>query len=591
MLTPRRRFAPHAARQIILLFALVALCSTLICAAVSSTASAQVAKLERRMSVSGKSKVTVANAPKISISVWDKDEVAIEAECDGASITEGEVRTLTKESGLEISCLPAPKDKPVTLTLRVPKTSVLEWTTFGYKVEIKEPADEMRIIATKEMFHLIVPKTTEIDVRDADDVLRFVRLGNGAGILGRSKKEDFGKGPPYVKASADGAEVLVTNGTIPYDLPFATKTIAAAKGSMGDALRDAYRDLSGATKSKNADSAAGTQPVIQAQEAAVKLETHLVNLNVSVVDKYGKAVADLKQDDFHLFDEDEAQQITFFSPEKAPFNLVLLMDMSGSVRQKIDLIKDAALHFLDTIGPEDRVAVVTFTTDVQIVSHLTNDRERLRERIRNLKPPVGGTSFYDALGYVLTAELAKVRGQRNAVIVITDGEDNSLMPGTGMQGMPKKLADVGFQWPVPRRGSYLTFEQLLEGVLEADAIVYPIHLQNTTALPIIQVNNSKQGTPPSANVRMARAQALMLKETSQKQLEELAEVSGGKLFSAEQIEDLKGVYEQVAAAIATVYSLAYTPKNLTLDGKFRRIRVKLDKEGAALRTRRGYYAR
>ena len=128
------------------------------------------------------------------------------------------------------------------------------------------------------------------------------------------------------------------------------------------------------------------------------------------------------------------------------------------MKDEIELIKETALHFLDVISAQDNVAVVTFTTDVTVVSPLTKDRDDLRESIEYMLAPAGGTAFYDALGYALVETLRKVKGQRNAVIAITDGEDNTLQA---------KIMEKLRPMRGPVAGSFLTFEELLDGAREA----------------------------------------------------------------------------------------------------------------------------
>src|SRR5262249_41644074 len=138
-------------------------------------------------------------------------------------------------------------------------------------------------------------------------------------------------------------------------------------------------------------------PMTTADEGALKLETHLINLNVSATDRVGRAISGLKREDFSVYEDGVPQQLSFFAPEQSPFNLVLLIDTSGSMKDEIDLIKNTALHFLDVIFPQDSVAVITFSTDVVVVSQLTKDRDDLRDSIDLMTTPVGGTAFYDAL--------------------------------------------------------------------------------------------------------------------------------------------------------------------------------------------------
>jgi VWFA-related protein len=248
------------------------------------------------------------------------------------------------------------------------------------------------------------------------------------------------------------------------------------------------------------------------------------------------------------------------------------------MRDEIELIKETAQHFLNVIGSEDSVAVVTFTTDVTVVSNLTRDRGDLRESIEYMLAPAGGTAFYDSLGYALVETLRKVKGQRNAVIAITDGEDNQLQ-----SKMLEKLRPV--RGPV--MGSFLTFEELLDGAREADALIYPIHLDPTPPQLIISGTGQTQTVVRSPMMEIQSE----LTGVAKQQLHALADATGGRFYHANRIADLKGVFEQVAAELRTVYSIAYNTTNLNFDGRFRRIRVQSNKPDVVIRTRPGYYGR
>jgi len=254
------------------------------------------------------------------------------------------------------------------------------------------------------------------------------------------------------------------------------------------------------------------------------------------------------------------------------------------MKDEIELIKETAFHFLDVISPEDNVAVVTFTADVTVVSHLTKDREDLRESVDWMLAPAGGTAFYDALGYVLVEEFRKVKVQRNAVIAITDGEDNLLQAA-----LIEKLRPGFYRGPIV--GSFLTFEELLDGATESDALIYPIHLNSTPPQPIFLGNLQPAKPLPNAPPPPPIAVQPELTEIATKQLNLLAEASGARFYHANRIDDLKGVFNQVAAELRTVYSMAYTPTNLNYDGRFRKIRVLVSRPNVAIRTRPGYYGR
>src|SRR6185369_2347972 len=129
----------------------------------------------------------------------------------------------------------------------------------------------------------------------------------------------------------------------------------------------------------------------------LRIESQLVLLNAIVSNSSGQPVLDLKKEDFQVYEDKIQQEVSHFQTAKSPFNLVLLIDLSGSIRDKIRLIQRAALHFVQSIRPEDRVGIVTFSGITRVVSPLTNDREELRRRIETIDRPEGGTNFYDAL--------------------------------------------------------------------------------------------------------------------------------------------------------------------------------------------------
>lgn len=553
---------------------------TIILLACSPPGFSQVPQIERSIPTQENPRIVISNADVVTIDSWNKHEVSITTEAPTTPIKAEEVTIKTDKNRLEISCHPTKPDRKILLTLRVPLKSVLEIKAHGNTVQVKEPAGHITIgNVSKELVELNVPVSTALDLQGTRGLTVRNYMAQGSIVIGGNRST--GKGPPYVKVAAPTAHVAITFGFFPAPNQFpkrpvtmAAQTIARRGGIMGQALRRSNPQLIRPQHEQTA-----SLNSIDREEGALKLETYLVNLNVSAMDRTGKAIPGLKQEDFSVYEDGVPQRISFFSPEQAPFNLVLLLDLSGSMRYEIELIKETAIHFLDVIRPQDSVAVVTFTTDVTVVSQLTKDRDDLRESIEYMLAPAGGTAFYDAVGYALVEVLRKVKGQRNAVIAITDGEDNALpthLPGSARPG-----------GMIPAFGSFLTFETLLDGAREADALIYPIHLDPA---PLVQSNSLNPGPPPKAAERMLQIQA-ELTEIARKQLHELADASGGRFYHANRIEDLKGVFEQVAAELRTVYTMAYTPKNLNFDGRFRRIHVQTSNPDVAVRTRPGYYGR
>src|SRR5437660_2335583 len=200
----------------------------------------------------------------------------------------------------------------------------------------------------------------------------------------------------------------------------------------------------------------------QSSEATetIRIDTDLVNLNVSIFNlRAPQTNGLLQQKDFAIFENGALQDISFFASNEAPFDLVLLLDLSGSTADKIGLIRKSSKRFIDAVRPVDRVAIVTFTADVEVVSTLTSDREALSKSIDLIAKPRGGTNFWDALRFVLEHIVgqSRVEGRRSAIVVMTDGVDNAL---------PDVFGD----------GSVTTFAELIEIVRRSDTIVLPICL-------------------------------------------------------------------------------------------------------------------
>ena len=287
----------------------------------------------------------------------------------------------------------------------------------------------------------------------------------------------------------------------------------------------------------------------------IRVDTDLVNLSVSVL-SHNSAPGErqLEQKDFAVFENGTPQEILFFASGETPFDLVLLLDLSGSSSDKIGLIRKSAKGFVDAARPADRIAIFTFSAEIQVVSKLTNDHDALKKSIGKIEKPEGGTNFWDALRFVLehVAGQSRAENRRSAVVVMTDGVDNAL-PG------------------VYGDGSATSFEDLMKIVQRFDTIVLPIYLDT-------EKEQDKHG-----NLKEAYALA-------RQQLAMLAAESGNEIYQARKIKDLEGVYQQVIRNLSTVYSIGYRPANLVRDGSWRAVTVQLiGHPELAARAKRGYY--
>jgi VWFA-related protein len=307
--------------------------------------------------------------------------------------------------------------------------------------------------------------------------------------------------------------------------------------------------------------AAGTPaPSLDAQDVdegdVIRVDSQLATLNLSVIDRdTNRGVVGLTQSDFRLFENGAPQQILQFDSSSAPFDLLLVIDLSGSTRDVLKLIRAAALRFVDAARPSDRIGVITFAGQATVVSPLTLDRQTLHERIGAMATAVGDTKLYDAMDFAANQSQKDAKSRRRtAIILMSDGLDGSV---PGVQG----------------DGSLLPYNDLLSRVSEFDGVVYTLWLDT-----FYEALNEKDTQPEAF-------------DTGYDRMKELADTGGGVFYEVKRLEDLAGAYERVVADLGTVYSLAYRPSDKTRDGKWRAIRVNIVSRSSAIaRGKRGYYA-
>jgi VWFA-related protein len=286
----------------------------------------------------------------------------------------------------------------------------------------------------------------------------------------------------------------------------------------------------------------------------ITTETNLVSLNVSVFNnKLKMFVGELKQGDFRVLEDGQEQTVSYFASTDVPFDLVLLVDLSGSTLDKRDLIKKSTLRFIEAARPNDRVAIVTFHSTPSIVSPLTLDRAELTASVENMNGQ-GGSNVWDSVMYALENVVGpKTLERRRAIVLMSDGVDGA-------------LSRAG-----PQRGSTITFANLLEQVRQTDVLIVPIYLDTQESL----------GNPFFGGEY----------ENARRTLNLLAQESGGSYYRARKIADLNGVYEQVINDLGKVYSLGYKPTNPTGDGGWRNVQISIvNRPDLVARARPGYYA-
>lgn len=333
--------------------------------------------------------------------------------------------------------------------------------------------------------------------------------------------------------------------------------------------------------------ATGNAQVLERTET-IRVDTDLVTINVVVSEQKGEpGIEKLRAEDFIVFEDGVRQKIAGFSTAGVPFSLVLLIDTSGSTRDEVALIRQAAMRFLEALRPADRLAIVQFNREVELVRNLTDDRARLEKGLSQLLPG-SGTSFYDALQLTVDEVLGKIAG-RKVVVALTDGVD-SFGHLTYDQVVPT----------VEKAGATLYFLQLDTEKFTGEGIQRDCHLPGHFEFSAKQLRKyrSEYGetgiTPDQSHCELSRLERLQINrrlyESARRELRTIAAQTGGQVFPVVRISQLDEAYSRIAAELRNVYSIAYYPTNEKHDGQWRRLRVEVRRPGLVARTRPGYRA-
>jgi VWFA-related protein len=305
-----------------------------------------------------------------------------------------------------------------------------------------------------------------------------------------------------------------------------------------------------------------------------------------------------------LYEDGQPQNLTNFGTTSMPFEIALLLDTSGSTREDVLLIRQAANAFIDALRPGDMVAIEAFNTEddgekkvatVELLSELTGDRKSLRQAIERLGAS-NGTPFYDALERIATdifreSPQEELRGRR-AVVALTDGVDST--SNSDFAAAKAKLIGAG----VATYFIQVNTEDYVE-----DRLMKDCQDDGRLSLSQKQLERYRRMIVPAASrddyadfcqmgpfERMSISRELY--NVARREMNDLARASGGKNFLATTLQDARAAFARVAADIGTQYSLGYYPSNKARDGKFRNIRVEVRgvKEKTSVRAREGYYA-
>jgi VWFA-related protein len=564
----------------------------------------------KELNISSKSLLTIRNRDgRISViaSENEKDKASFEASSTGAPVEPRDVSV----SGGEINVRERPAKDRIDLTVHVPKRARVKIETEAGMVDVVGDFEAAEVYTTTGTIHADVPLDSvkykfiwaSSRPRYLSDVeLPQVKEGRAgsfsiAGVLGiktrKSKhKKIYGPEPsagdnsdPKVESSDKVPDSIGLDGSEsakqPEDqkrvqLNFTTRRgIILLNVDPSMAPNDLHeRPL---TEAARAIVRSGNLPLVEAirkvsphlfgdfaktlpppqrepslvtlrppGELATAVTPQLMRVNASVTDRNGRAIPGMHATDFAVFEDGNERSVVNVTPTTEPFNLVLLLDVSGSVEERIDFIRKAARDFLNTVSPQDRISIISFHDDIQIISNFSTDRALLSKKLDAIDAG-GATALFDAIGYVLAETLKPLRGERTAIVILSDGDDNK---------------------------SFVPFPAILEATIESGALIYPLYVPSG----LIPESSVPQA---SVTVDPLRSRYLTITTRAAEQGEKLATASGGVFYTIKRLEDLQKAYDDVVAQLRTAYTITYAS---TADGAGRkRIRVRANRDGASVR--------
>ncbi|HEX8097207.1 MAG TPA: VWA domain-containing protein, partial [Pyrinomonadaceae bacterium] len=404
--------------------------------------------LSRELDTPGNAEIIIRNRNgRVTVEADDAQgkKVSLKATSPGAPLSEADVTSALRGSTLEISVRERREQDRVDLQLRVPARSRVKVESEGGAVDVLGNLELAQVRTGTGTIHADVPL----------DALSF-------NFLWQASRPRFLSDPelPKVREKAGGQFVIsgsigdkkaakeervrldfttlrgvvllnVDPSMVPPDLrerpltEAAKAIVSSGNRDLIDAIRKVSPRLFGdyartlpPPKTEPKLIASGRVPV-----TGTRVAPQLMRVNASVTDRAGRAIGGLKARDFTVFENGEERKVTEVAPSNEPFNLVLLLDVSGSVEDHINFIRKAARDFLKTASPQDRIAIISFRDDIQVISDFTTDRRLLSQRLEDIDAG-GATALYDALAYTFVHTLKELRGERTAVVVLSDGDDN-----------------------------------------------------------------------------------------------------------------------------------------------------------------------
>lgn len=313
----------------------------------------------------------------------------------------------------------------------------------------------------------------------------------------------------------------------------------------------------------------------------VRVDTTLVTIPVSVLDRQGRFVPNLRREDFTVFENGVEQSLAYFEPAEKPFTVALLLDTSASTHFRLWEIKEAAIAFAKQLRPQDRVLIVSFNDEVLLLTEVTNDINIIETVIEENARTGNSTRLYDAVALTIKERLNKIKG-RKAIVLFTDGVDTS--------------------------SQQASYHSTLREVEELDALIYPIQYDTSDYLRAMQgvgngtvtVTTTRRGifgtttSQQTHNVPVNNGAPLPGTtkadyDRANQYLHALADKTGGRLYQAADTVQLSEAFTRIAEELRRQYSLGYYPKTDNVESSEQRhIKVKVSQPNLAVKARAGY---
>jgi VWFA-related protein len=293
----------------------------------------------------------------------------------------------------------------------------------------------------------------------------------------------------------------------------------------------------------------------------VKVETNLVSIPVSVFDRNGLYIPNLRQADFKIFEDGKEQEVAYFGTSEKPFTVILLIDTSPSTQYKIEEIQRAATAFVDQLKPQDNVMVIEFDANIHVLTEATSDRQKIYKAIK--RADFGdGTSLYDAVEFSLRKRLSKIEG-RKSIVLFTDGVDTTSFKAN--------------------------YDSTVLEAEESEAMIFPIYYNTFFDNRGGGGISSPFPFPGQGGILQGRGNSPEDYALGKKYLEDLAESTGGRVFRPEATPGgLTRAFEGIAEELRRQYNIGYYPQKEGKTGERRQIKVRVNRPNLVVRARDSY---